>query len=71
MMYCAECGAEMTQNENGSWKICCNGVGYWYEAKPLPRDNWWPTLTKGGLTFYPTVYWPMGQKPSHPSEEKC
>lgn len=66
-MYCAECGYCMVQNPNGSWVLCCNGFGYWYHTYPLPRDKWWTVLTKDGLTFYPTVYWPKGQKPIHPA----
>ena len=66
MMYCAECGTQMLRTTRGTWNYCCKGRGYWYTSKPLPSDNWYPTLTKGTYTFYPTVNWPNGLNPTPP-----
>lgn len=79
MMYCAECGSEMTRHDHGAWRVCCAGLGYWYVDSPTPKDQReygtpisckivrWASQRFLHLWFYPTVKWPKGQQPVIPS----
>lgn len=67
-MHCAECSQPMNRRDDGAWNVCCNGAGYWYNKPPIKSDKWWPVLTKGKFTFYPTVYWNKDNTPIRPKE---
>lgn len=55
--WCGECGEEMRRGDFGTWKSCCNNLGYWANIGPLPRDQWWPVTHRDGRWFYPTAKW--------------
>lgn len=60
-MWCAECGNLMVRRDDGAWHACCNRLGYWVEALPLPGDRWYPTDTyfvgTRAFTFCRTLKW--------------
>lgn len=63
IQHCAECGNLMPKKLDEPYTLCCNGYGYWYNKGPLQRDSWWPVTKRGEFYFYPTVKWPVNQKP--------
>lgn len=50
--HCIECSKGLTVLPNGAWLRCCNGLGYWSELQPIPRDNWYPVIRKGKRVAY-------------------
>jgi len=66
-MYCAECGHEMKQREDGAYPKCCEGRGYWFNQKPLPEDNQLPVQEYKGFYLYKNyLKWPRTLKPKAP-----
>lgn len=55
--YCARCGTLLIKHESGATLACCNGVGYWANAKPLDKDLWWEVPKKGDFYLFKTVFW--------------
>lgn len=61
-MYCAECG-KRTEIK------CCNGLGYWYPAVPLPQDAFKGQLNYKGYYLYCSLRWPKGKPFIRPNLE--
>lgn len=41
-MYCAVCGNKLTNEALGSYKQCCNNLGYWYKNELYIKYHLWP-----------------------------
>lgn len=81
VMYCGECGMQMTRRPDGAWNGCCKNLGYWSDVVPLIRDlqllgypgagawlHMHPSDNSPPLFFYPTARWPAKRMPAFPPQ---
>lgn len=62
--WCFHCEQPLVRLRHGGLRQCCEGMGYWSTAEPLPRDNLMPIVKARGSVTGVIVYLYMRVGPS-------